>query len=240
MRSASQLPLFILAGGLGRRLAGVVSDRPKPMAPVAGKPFAEWLLLAFRQQGVERFVFCTGHMSDAIAGYFGDGSRWDVTVEYSREAEPLGTGGALALASRTVAADRCLAANGDSYCTVDLARLLRLHEQRSARATLWLVPVDTCSRYGSVDVATDGQIRAFREKSSQQQSGLVNAGIYVFEAGVLDAIPPGRPVSLETEVLPALAGRGLYGVVGEGPLLDIGTPESYATAEDFFLSAHPL
>ena len=237
MHSVSHLPLLILAGGLGRRLRGAVPDRPKPMAPVAGKPFAEWLLLALRDQGVRRFVFCTGHLADTIVEHFGDGRAWEVEIGYSRETVPLGTGGALALAARTLEADRFFAVNGDSYCAVDLARLLRLHIERRARGSLWLLPAEDSSRYGSVEIASGGEILAFREKSSQAGAGLVNAGVYVFERRVGEAVPADRPVSLETEILPTLAGNGLYGVVGEGPLLDIGTPEAYATAEDFFLSA---
>jgi NDP-sugar pyrophosphorylase family protein len=237
MNAVSQLPLLILAGGSGSRLRGVVDDCPKPMAPVAGRPFAEWLLLAFREQGVRRVVFCTGYLADALVAHFGDGGAWGVQITYSRETSPLGTGGALALAARRIASDRFFAANGDSYCPVDLARLERLHAERRARATLWLVPAEEPSRYGSADLGSDGQILAFREKAGSKPGGLVNAGVYAFERAVFEAVPQDRPVSLEEEILPGLAGRGLYGAVGEGPFLDIGTPEAYASAGDFFVSA---
>ncbi|HEY6929160.1 MAG TPA: nucleotidyltransferase family protein [Thermoanaerobaculia bacterium] len=237
MVSVSQLDMLILAGGLGSRLREVISDRPKAMAPVAGKPFVEWLLLAFREQGIQRFLFCTGHFADAISGHFGDGRRWNVEISYSHETEPLGTGGALALASRKVGSDRFFAANGDSWSGANLPRLLELHDELPAHATVWLVPMPDTSRFGSVEVAPDGQIRAFREKSNRAGGGLVNAGVYLFERSVFDGISANVASSLETEILPALAGQGLYGAVGEGPLLDIGTPESYAAAEDFFAAA---
>jgi len=237
MISVSHMDMLILAGGLGRRLRGVISDRPKAMAPVAGKPFVEWLLLAFRDQGVRRFLFCTGHLADAISDHFEDGRKWDVEISYSRETEPLGTGGALALASRRIEADRFFAANGDSWSGANLPRMLELHDALPAQATVWLVPVEDSSRYGSVEVAPDGQIRAFREKLARGATSLVNAGVYVFERSAWDATPSDHALSLETEILPAMAGQGLYGVVGDGPLLDIGTPEAYAAAEDFFAAA---
>jgi NDP-sugar pyrophosphorylase family protein len=237
MNTVSQLPVLVLAGGYGSRLRGLVNDRPKPMAPVAGRPFAEWLLIGLRDQGARHFVFCTGYLAEAIEKHFGDGGKWGVAVTYSQEPTPLGTAGALALAASRISSDRFFAVNGDSYCPIALPRLLALHTERRARATLWLIPIDDSSRHGSVEVGPDGQVLSFREKPSEGRSGLINAGVYAFERSVLDAIPQGRPVSLETEILPGLAGRGLHAAVGEGPFLDIGTPEAYETAEDFFVSA---
>ncbi len=228
---------FLLAGGRGTRLRPVLADRPKPMAPVGGRPFVEWVLLSLQEQGIRRIVFCTGPMGDQIEAHFGDGRAWGMETVYSREEAALGTGGALRLAAEREPRGPLLALNADSYCAFDLGRLSAAHQDREARATLWLAASEDCGRYGSVEVGADGRVTAFREKAAAGRPGWVSAGIYLFERAVIEGLPPGRAVSLETDVLPALAGAGLYAVAGDGPLLDIGTPESYHKAESFLAAA---
>ena len=230
------LDAMILVGGKGTRLQSVINDRPKPMAEVVGRPFVEWLLLALRAQGVRHVIFCTGYMSEIVEAHFRDGRQWDMEVVYSRDPIPLGTAGAVRYALNQVRSDRFLVLNGDSYCRVDVSRLEEVHSTRDARATLWLVEVNDCRRYGSVVVGGDGDVQAFREKSSEKRAGLINAGIYLLEREVVETIPEGRAVSIETELFPRLIGHGLYAVVGEDPFLDIGVPEAYAMAEQFFAS----
>ncbi len=229
---------FLLAGGQGTRLRPALADRPKPLAPVAGRPFVEWLVESLRGQGIRRIVFCTGHMADQIASHFGNGRAWGVEAAYSREESPLGTAGALRLAAeRFPAAATLLALNADSSCRFDLARLAGVHADSGAAATLWLARVEDSARYGSVEIDGEGRVTAFREKRAAGGPGWINAGVYALERSVLRTVAPGRPVSLETEVLPALVGRALRAVPGESPLLDIGTPESYAQAEAFLQEA---
>jgi len=226
----------ILVGGKGTRLQSVVKDRPKPMAKVAGRPFVEWLLLLLRAQDVRRVVFCTGYMAEAIEAHFGDGRQWNMELVYSCEPVLLGTAGAVRYALTQLHSDRFLVLNGDSYCHVDTKRLEAVHMASGARATLWLVKVDDCSRYGSVEIGQDGAVRAFHEKRSERRAGIINAGVYMLERELVNTISEGRTVSLETEFFPTLIGHGLYAVVGDSPLLDIGTPEAYATAESFLPS----
>ena len=224
----------ILVGGKGTRLQGVVKDRPKPMAEVAGRPFVEWLLLLLRAQDVRRVVFCTGYMAEVIEAHFGDGRQWKMEFAYSRDPVLLGTAGAVRCALTQLHSDRFLVLNGDSYCHVDMNRLEAVHVASGARATLWLVKADDCSRYGSVEIGQDGAVRAFHEKRSERRAGMINGGVYVLEREVVNTIPEGCVVSLETGFFPTLIGHGLYAVVGDSPLLDIGTPEAYASAERFF------
>lgn len=224
---------LILTGGAGARLRCVVSDRPKPMADVAGRPFLEWLLLRLRSQGLRRVIFCTGHKAEAVRAHFGNGSDWDMDAAYSQEPSPLGTAGAVRHAVEHVRTDPFFVLNGDSYCPADFHRMCEHHRQCRARATLWLVSMDDCRRYGSVETDDHGQVLAFKEKSETPEPGLINAGIYLLQREVAESIPVGRPVSIERDVFPGLIGDGLYGVAGEGPFLDIGTPEAYARAEDF-------
>jgi histidinol-phosphate phosphatase family protein len=236
-------PALVLAGGLGTRLADEVPELPKSMAPVGGRPFAEWLVEALALQGVRRIVFCTGHRHETIEEHFGDGSRFGVHVSYSREDpdSPLGTAGAARLAVSRDDSDtqRFLVVNGDSLTRFDLPLLARRHEEQRARGTLWTVPVEDASRFGSVLADEDGRVLGFEEKLAPRGNRrvLVNAGVALFERVTLVEIPGERAVSLEREVLPALAARGvLWTVSGEGPLLDIGTPESYRGAAEVVAS----
>ncbi len=225
---------IILAGGRGTRLRQVVSDRPKPMAQAGGRPLLEWILLALRREGVRRVILSTCHMSEVIEAYFRGGERWGLELEYARDPFPLGTGGAVRHASARVNSRRFIVLNGDSYCLFDLAQLEKLHAAREARATIWLVPVDDCSRYGTVEIDSQGTVCAFREKTGARSPGLISGGIYLFEHDTIASIPVGEPYSLELELFPRLVRQGLYGVVGTADFLDIGTPESYAMAEEYF------
>ncbi len=234
MRAEYNLNAMILAGGKGTRLQSVVNHRPKAMAEVSGRPFVEWLLLELRAQGIRRVVFCTGYLSEVIEGYFGDGRDWDLELLYSCEPVPLGTAGAVHYALNQVNGDRFLVMNGDSYCHVDVILMKEMHTIRKARATLWLVPMNDCRRYGSVIVEDDGAIQAFQEKSPEKRGGLINAGVYLLERELVEKIPDSYPVSIETEVFPKLIGHELYGVVGNGPFIDIGTPKAYARAGMFW------
>jgi NDP-sugar pyrophosphorylase family protein len=226
---ASSLDCVILAGGRGTRLQGVVSDTPKSMALVGGRPFLELLIAALKQQGVRRFVFATGHRGEQIEAHFGrrDWAGTDITC--SREPEPLGTGGALRLALRHVKASRILAIKVDSYCRLDIPTLLRAHLAAAAEITLQLARVDDRSRYGNVLVDAGGRVTSFGEKS-QKGPGWVPAGVYLFQRAVLDALSPQAPLSIETDLIPRYIGRGLQAVQISGPFIDIGTPDAYRTA----------
>ena len=226
---------MILVGGKGSRLISVVNDRPKPMAEVAGRPFLEWLLIALQAQEVRRVILCTGHMGEKVEKYFGDGKLWNLEIQYSHEPAPLGTAGAVRNALNLIENKQFLVLNGDSYCRLDLKRLVNSHIKKKASITMWLVNVDDCRRYGSVQIGKNGAVQAFLEKSPVQSSGLINAGIYLMERDIGEAIPVGQAYSLETDFFPRFVGRGLYAVVGKPPFIDIGTPESFASAGEIIL-----
>ena len=228
------LEAMILVGGKGTRLQNMVSDRPKPLAEVAGRPFVEWLVIALQAQGVRRLIFCTGYMSEVIEAHFGDGRQWGMEILYSRDPIPLGTAGAIRYALGQVRSDRFLVRNGDSYCRVNVSSLEEAHVARGACASLWLVPVDDCRRYGWVEIGEDGAVQAFHEKPSEKHDGLISAGVYLLEREVVESIPEGLSISIETDFFPRLIGNGLYAVVGKGPFLDIGIPEAYIAAQKFF------
>ncbi len=223
---------FILAGGKGTRLQSVISDIPKPMAPVAGKPFLEYLVVQLVGWGIPDIVLSVGHKKESILAYFQDGSRWNARISYAIEELPLGTGGALREALQGMQDETVLAMNGDSFFNCSLADLMRFHAGKKALATLALRPVADASRYGRVAVNEHNLVTEFREKQ-QGTTGLINAGIYVINRSILPFLAQG-PVSFEKEVLPNVIGYGLYGLALDGFFIDIGIPEDY-----YAINQHP-
>jgi len=221
----------ILSGGLGQRLRPVLPDRPKPLAMVAGRPFLEWLVLALAAAGIRRIVLATGYQGGAIEAAMGNGHPWQLELAYSREPEPLGTGGALRLAAARANGSPLLVLNGDSYCRFRLEPMLAMHRRYQAGATIWLQQATEADRYGTVELGEGGSVIRFAEKAGPG-TALISCGVYLVERTVIDAIPQGRAVSLEREVFPALTGSRLHGVVGAGPFVDIGTPQSLAKADN--------
>jgi NDP-sugar pyrophosphorylase family protein len=225
----------ILAGGFGTRLRPVLSDRPKTLAPVRGRPFIAFLLEQLLTSGIPRVVLCTGFMGDVVQATLGE-RFGPLPLDYSQETAALGTGGALRLALPQLDSEHVLVMNGDSFCDVNLASFWALHVERQAAATLLLTEVPDTGRYGQVETDSDGAVQRFREKEPGLGPGWINAGVYLLRRSVVEAIPEGRAVSLERDVFPALIGRGLYAYSGGGRFLDIGTPESYEQAVHFFTS----
>jgi NDP-sugar pyrophosphorylase family protein len=223
----------ILAGGLGTRLRPVVADRPKALAEVRGRSFLAYLLDQLTEAGARRVVLCTGHLGKQVQAEFGQ-SYGPLRLAYSQEATPLGTAGALRLALPLLNSSAVLVMNGDSLCDVDLSAFWSWHRERGAKASLVLTKVPDTSRYGRVNVSQNGDVLRFDEKGRECGPGWINAGIYLIARPLIEATPANRAVSLEREMFPAWVGQGLYGYQTRGRFLDIGTPEAYAMAEQFF------
>lgn len=228
----NDLSALILAGGLGTRLRSVLSDRPKVLAEVAGRPFLAYLLDQLARWGLSEVTLCTGYLSEQIERVFGS-EYAGLHIRYSREAKPLGTGGALGLAAREITTRTALVLNGDSYCYADLSPFYLAHRQWGGKATLLLTRMEDTKRFGRVRVDAQGAIQSFEEKVATACPGWVNAGLYLIEADALRLIPADRAVSLEQEIFPAWVRVGLFGYATSATLLDIGTPESYGAAEAF-------
>lgn len=227
----TNLSCLILAGGLGTRLAPVINDLPKPMAQVAGRPFLAYLLQQVQAAGCTDVVLSIGHKGHVIEDYFGDGNHYGLQLRYSREPKPLGTGGALALARPLLGTTTCLVLNGDSYCPLDLHALLAHHQLRGACATIAATQVPDSAPYGQLVLAADDTIIIFCEKGESAGAGYVNAGIYLFEQAALKLLPATTPNSLERDLFPLLAGRGLYAFRQAAPFIDIGTPVTWLQAQ---------
>ena len=210
---------------------------PKPMAPVDGRPFLEYLLFQLRAAGIPSAVLCVGYRADVIREHFGDGAPWGIELAYSVESEPMGTGGALKLAGPLLDTDALVLMNGDSLFDIPLAQLIAAHIEPPTRApaTLALAQVADGNRFGGVSVDADGQVAAFVEKPDAPPDTsapqCINGGLYMIERTTLDLIPADRPVSFEREVLPLLVGRGLRGMAFDAYFVDIGVPEDYLRAQ---------
>lgn len=233
MKNLHNATAIILAGGLGTRLRSAVSDRPKVLAEIHGRPFLTYLFDQLTAAGLRAAVLCTGYCAGQVQAILGD-AYGELDLRYSPEPTPLGTGGALRLALPLMGEGPILVLNGDSYFDVDLPALWQAHSHTGARATIALARVADTQRFGRVLLADDGQLTAFEEKGAHAGPGWINAGVYVLHVDWAAAIAAGRAVSLERECFPAWIGRGLYGHRQEGRFLDIGTPESYAAASAFF------
>ena len=222
----------VLAGGLGTRLRPVLGERPKALAPVAGRLFLAYVLEELWRVGVRSAVLCTGFGADAVEQAIGDGSRFGLRVGYSREPSPLGTGGALRKALAVTGAGPLLVLNGDSLVDGGLQPLFEEHRRTSPLLTMLVARVEQRGRFGAVRVGGDGRVHGF-ESAGAGGPGWANAGAYVVERKVLEAIPPERQVSLESEVLPGLLPAVRAVPVGSF-LVDIGTPESLTDAQQIF------
>ncbi|CAM05639.1 nucleotidyltransferase [Saccharopolyspora erythraea NRRL 2338] len=219
----------VLVGGQGMRLRPLTLSAPKPMLPTAGVPFLSHLLSRIREAGIRHVVLGTSYKAEVFAEYFGDGSAFDLELEYVVEKEPLDTAGAIRNVSDRLRADDVLVFNGDILSGLDLRELLRTHREAEADVTLHLVRVDDPRQFGCVPTDADGRVTAFLEKTDNPPVDQINAGCYVFRRPVIDDIPAGRPVSVERETFPGLLASGarVQGHVDDSYWLDIGTPAAF-------------
>lgn len=217
---------IILAGGRGTRLSTVISDVPKPMAPINGRPFLEFLISKLVSNGIDKIILSVGYLHQSIINHFEDGRHFGASIEYLVEPEPLGTGGAIREAMKLVNNKEALVMNGDTFVALDIQKFINFHRQTQKIATMALIPIDDASRYGAVKISPDGIVTSFSEKSSHQ-AGFINAGVYIFNQEIINHFPEGR-VSLETDILPILAITGnLAAQPQKVPFIDIGIPSAY-------------
>lgn len=214
----------------------MLTDSPKPLAPLGSTPFLRLLVEQLRTQGFRNLIMCTGHLAAQIEEEFGDGHKFGAAIRYSTESEPLGTAGAVKLAERYLTdAQEFVVMNGDSFLEADFVQLLRFHGERGGMVSIAVRRVENAARYGTVELDAEHRVARFSEKTGKEAPGLVNGGIYVFRREVLRHIPE-RPASLELEVFPRILDCGIYGFEQNGIFIDIGTPEDYARAQTLYES----
>jgi mannose-1-phosphate guanylyltransferase len=229
----SGVQAIILVGGEGTRLRPLTYRTPKPMVPIAGIPFLARTMEKLYNAGINDVVLAAGYMPQAITDYFGDGSALDMRIAYALEETPLGTAGALKNCEAYIAG-AFFVFNGDILTSLDLRAMMRYHEAKGGVGTLHLIEVADPSAFGCVVHDERGQISAFIEKPppGTAPSNEINAGTYLLEREVLDAIPAGRPVSIERETFPKLiaSGKRLYAHTTHDYWIDLGRPENYLKA----------
>ncbi len=225
------LPAVILVGGQGTRLRPLTERIRKDMLPLVDRPLLAFTFEHLRRHGVRRGIVSCGYLPTQIEEHFG-AAYGDLELSYYVEQEPLDTAGGIAFAAGELD-ETFFALNGDSLRDADLDEIVRFHRETGAKATILLTPVADPSRYGLVRLAADGRVSTFLEKPRPEEidTNLINAGMYVLEPEVLGLVPPGRPVSIERDVFPKLAGEGsVFGIALDGYWLDVGTPEAYLQA----------
>jgi D-glycero-alpha-D-manno-heptose 1-phosphate guanylyltransferase len=224
------IPVIVLAGGLGTRLRSVIADLPKPMAIINGKPFLHYVFLYLTKQRISKAILAVGYKSMAIESYFGD-KYLDVKIEYSLETEPLGTGGGIRKAFSKVD-DIAYVLNGDTFFDVTLQSLYNFHKETAADISLALKPMSNFDRYGTVELAGD-KIIQFNEKK-YTESGLINGGVYILSKKVFGTVGQEK-FSFEKEVLEQhVTNKRICGKVFNDYFIDIGIPEDFSKAQEDF------
>jgi D-glycero-alpha-D-manno-heptose 1-phosphate guanylyltransferase len=220
---------IVLAGGLGTRLRSVISDIPKPMATVHGRPFLAFVLDRLVDCGFTDVVFATGYRHEVLHGHFGNGYR-GLNIAYSVETEPLGTGGAIRLALDHVGPQNVFVMNGDTYLELDFHAMLATHDNARPVVTVAVCRVPNAARYGTIELHGDIAQR-FIEKGPSGP-GWINAGTYILCPCIRRFFPSAKAFSFERDVLARdIATIRPLVFRSYGQFIDIGTPDDYARAE---------
>jgi D-glycero-alpha-D-manno-heptose 1-phosphate guanylyltransferase len=245
-----QITAVVLAGGFGKRIRHLLPDIPKPMAPVNGRPFLEWVVRYLAAQKIRRVILSTGHLANIVEQHFQSQPVKNVHVSCALETEPLGTaGGFLNAICGAEQSDAFLVLNGDSLAPTQLDELCALlggcdapvakshgdeaSPPREIAGAILGVRVSDASRFGTISQNPRGELAGFCEK--KPGAGVINAGVYLFRSSIIGRFPKKIPLSFETDVFPALVAEKvrLKVCVTDAPFLDIGTPESLPLAEEF-------
>ncbi len=225
---------IILAGGKGTRLSGVVSDVPKPMAQINGRPFLEYQINYLESWGVNHVVLAVGYMAEAISAHFGNSFN-GVKIDYSVEEETLGTGGAIKLAFQKIKGHSALILNGDTLFDMNIKRLFDFHRIKEADFSIALRFNLKTDRYGSVKMNPDNRITGFIEKEENSDEEYINGGVYLTKKAYFESLKFSKSFSLEKEYFEKYVDKArIYGVKCHSFFIDIGIPEDYILAQDEF------
>lgn len=224
---------LILAGGFGMRLKTLVTDKPKPMADIAGRPFLEYLLEYFIYQGVKKFTLLTGHLGSIIEQHFGDSFQGS-SISYLQENKPLGTGGAIryALANQKNLNENLLVINGDTWFEVKPDLLFAINRKTKKPITICCKKTVLNSRFGGLKLDKNNIVTQFG--LSHEQSSLINGGCYIINKTFFNTYFAKYPesFSFEKDALPNLASQGqMSGGIQDGLFIDIGIPEDYLLSQ---------
>ncbi len=221
---------IILAGGLGTRLRTVVADLPKCMAPVAGRPFIDYVIEYFLAQGIEKFILALGYKAEVIIGHIEEHYP-TLDVQYSIEIEPLGTGGAIKKACGLLEGKTAVVTNGDTLYKVDIGQASTAFALQPSDCTLLLKPMINFERYGVVELDENNCITAFKEMQFYE-TGLINGGVYLLNSELFLKEDFTEKFSFEKDYLETFFPLGkMYGIVQDAYFIDIGIPEDFERAQ---------
>lgn len=221
---------IILAGGLGTRLKKISGELPKPMVPIAGKPFLHYILTYLKHFGFNHIVLSVGYRHETIVDLFGQ-EFLGMKLDYAIEEEPLGTGGAIVFASGLCREEQVFILNGDTYFEADPDKLGHFHREKASSLSLCLKELENTERYGTV-MMEKNLVVSFTGRGSGL-GGLINGGVYLLDKSLLDEHKWPEKFSFELDLLTLLAGqRRIHGMVSPGYFIDIGIPEDYEKARE--------
>ncbi len=225
---------IILAGGFGTRLKSVVSDVPKPMAPILEKPFLTYLLRYLSSFQLKHVVLSTGYLSSVIENYFGNNFN-GIKLSYSIEEEPLGTGGAIKKAMQLVQDENTLVLNGDSFLDIDIVAFSKFFSQNDFEGLLACRAIENAGRYGTIKVDKN-RIIEFKEKTGTNESGIINGGVYLLnKEHYLKKTPSSSSFSIEKDYFEQFHQHCKFGAyLCNSYFIDIGIPEDYLKAQNEF------
>jgi len=224
----------ILAGGFGTRLSSVLQGTPKPMAPVNGRPFLDYQMAYLAFSGIKKVILAVGYLHEQIVDHYGNGFG-NISIDYSIETEPLGTGGAIKKALGLTSANPVLVLNGDTFFELELRKFHDFYRQRDAKLAIAMREVDDVSRYGGIEVDWDGRITRFYEKSELGGKGKINGGIYLINKNFLDTFDLPAKFSLEKDFFEKVyQDHQIYAMLCRRYFIDIGVPEEYSKTKDDF------
>ncbi|MBP5190790.1 MAG: nucleotidyltransferase family protein [Bacteroidales bacterium] len=226
---------IILAGGFGTRLRSVVSDVPKPMAPINGRPFLELLLDHIIGYGFDHIVLSTGYLHEKIEAHFGTEYK-SVPLSYAVESEPLGTGGGMRNALKYCKEEDIIVLNGDTLFKIDYNNLRRFYHSHPTRLAVVLRQVSNTARYGSVCTDCCDRIARFTEKTASGGLGTINGGIYMLNRSLLEEQPADTAFSFEEEIMQKrYKDEPFYAYISSAYFIDIGIPEDYQKLNEDYL-----
>lgn len=221
------MEVIILAGGFGTRLSHVISDVPKPMAPIDGEPFLKYIFEYLRKSGVTHTILAVGYKHENIKNYFRNKYK-EIHIKYSIEDTPLGTGGAIKKAMNECCNEDVFIINGDTFFDVDLKEMELFHQKHESKLTIAVKELKNCDRYGSV-IIEDNRVKRFAEKTAVK-NGKINGGIYLVNRGIFDSLNE-KAFSFET-MLQEENSIDIFGYESSGYFIDIGVPDDYYKAQD--------
>ena len=220
---------IVLAGGLGTRLRSLITDIPKPMAPVNGKPFLYFIFEYLYKQGINRVILSIGYKHDVIEDFLGNCYK-NIHIIYSVEDEPLGTGGAIKKALEKVSCSEVFILNGDTFFGINLNNLYQKHLLLESNLTLALKPMKEIDRYGIVLTSGDRIIK-FEEKK-YQKTGNINGGLYIARNDLFSNIDLPEKFSFEKDFLEVYCNILIFNsYIEDSYFIDIGIPKDYETAQ---------